>query len=270
MEHIFMLIRIASDIHLEQWVGRDITALEIEHLPLDSRDANAVLVLAGDISSSPKQLVEFIAQVEKRFLQVIFVAGNHCYYRHEMISWNLNTTLAFNAQTTRTSHALGEVGVQIVNNVRFIFATLWADGGADKIEQMNVEKCLWDFTVIKLRNKNYTVESMIRLHKKQKAGITKALKTPFDGQTIVVTHHMPSYRLCHPRFGNEINGGFASNCEDILAYDHAPDVWVFGHTHDVIDTMVFNTRCFSNPSGYRAEKDTQFNDYCMGPKFIEV
>lgn len=263
-------MRIASDLHLEQWADMDVAALEINHLPKDDRDLGSVLVLAGDISSSPTQLVAFIKQVEQRFKHVIYLAGNHEWYRHEVTAVVPYTESLFKEYTVNTSRELGGVGVKIIEGTKFIFGTLWADGGSTAFDRMAVERGLWDFNIIRVNGLRFTVARMQAIHKAQKAQIIAALKEPFDGVTVVATHHMPSYRLCHPRFGTDINGGFASNCEDILAYDMAPDFWVFGHTHDVIDTKIFNTRCISNPSGYRNEKDTCYNDYCMGPKFFEL
>ena len=76
-------IRIASDLHLEGFAQRNPETLGIDFLPRDDRDAESILVLAGDISSIPDQLVNFIQVCQKRFPQVIFVPGNHEYYKHD-------------------------------------------------------------------------------------------------------------------------------------------------------------------------------------------
>jgi hypothetical protein len=252
-----MLARLGSDFHLEQFRGRDLQALEIDLLPKDPRDKDAVLILAGDISSIPDQLVGFIKLIEPRFKHVLFIPGNHEYYRHDYTAWNLEVRDRMAEHLANTTAALGDVQVKILNGVRYIFSTLWADGGKDSIDRKNVERGLWDFTVIKHSGRAFTVAGMIKIHKQHKKDIIFALKIPFEGKTVVVTHHMPSYRLCHPRFGNEINGGFASNCDDILAYDFAPNVWMHGHTHDKINLRLWKTLILCNPSGYTGE-------YCNG------
>lgn len=263
-------IRVASDLHLEAFPGRDYETLVIDFLPSDPRDETSILVLAGDVSSKPEQLLGFLATVTPKFMHTLYIPGNHEYYRHDFNIWNrairenLDLIPEFSACTD------GVLEVRVNNNLRFLMTTLWGDGGHDPVERLAVDRGLNDFRVIRNGDSRFTVQDMIKVHKAQKKELVRLLKTEFNGKTIVCTHHMPSYRLCHPRFGTEINGGFAANCDDILAYDHAPDIWIFGHTHDVIDTRLWKTRCFSNPAGYRGEYNTPFNDYILGPKFISL
>lgn len=269
---MFKFIRVASDLHLEAFRGRNISTLAIDFLPTDDRDADSVLVLAGDISADPGQLLEFIREVEARFIRVIYVSGNHEYYRHEMDAWHLTMEDRFIEHLKNTVWATSGVGYFELHDVRFIFGTLWADGGKTLEEQARVGYGLNDFRVIRKGFRTFTVSDMQDIHREQKGIIDRALKVPFDGVSVVVSHHMPSYRLCHPRFGTDINGGFASNCEDILAYDHAPALWIYGHTHDSHDGTMWKTRLVSNPAGYPREfgETPEFNTFKQGPKFIDV
>lgn len=269
---MFKHIRVVSDLHLEAFRGRDISTLVIDFLPADERDADSVLVLAGDISADPNQLVGFIREVESRFIRVIYVSGNHEYYRHEMDAWNATLEDRFIENLSNTTWGTSAVGYFELDDVRFIFGTLWADGGKTLEEQARVGYGLNDFRVIRKGLRIFNVRDMQDIHREQKASIDRVLKDEFDGVSVVVTHHLPSYRLCHPRFGTEINGGFASNCEDILAYDHAPALWIFGHSHDSHDDRMWKTRLVSNPVGYPREfgVDSEYNTFKQGPKFIDV
>jgi hypothetical protein len=271
----FKYIRIVSDLHLEAYRGRNIETLAIDFLSKDSRDEESVLVLAGDISSAPDQLLSFISEVEDRFLKVIFIPGNHCYYHHDYDAWNQTMDDRFTEYLSNTEWSNGGVGYLEIDSVRFIFSTMWGDGGRTLQEQAQVGYGLNDFRIIKKSGIRFTVNDMQKIHKGQKAEIDRLLKVPYEGKSVVITHHMPSYRLCHPRFGNEINGGFAANCEDILAYDHAPDLWVGGHSHDSADTILWKTRYVANPLGYPQEFDefrekSKFNSFKDGPKFISI
>lgn len=267
-------IRVASDLHLEQYYGADIDKIVEACLAPDDRDSASILVLAGDISSKPDQLVSFISKVEPRFRHVVYVPGNHEYYRHDITTWVSETRALFEAHTDRTSYALGdEVLCHNIDNVRFIFTTMWTAGGEDLAEMGAVGAALNDFRIIALNGERFTVPKMSYMHKKMKATVDTFLKSNPDVVNVVVTHHMPSYRLCHPRFGNTINGGFAFNGDAILAADYAPDIWIHGHTHDTIDTQLFNTRIVCNPRGYAkefADDDVEFNRYKVEPKFIEL
>jgi UDP-2,3-diacylglucosamine pyrophosphatase LpxH len=263
-----MYLRIASDLHLEGFYGRDLATLAVDFLPHNVRDETSILVLAGDISSKLEQLVGFLNTVADRFIKVLFVPGNHCYYRHDFDEWNRN----FKAAELKPNiiFSTDDVVQHEIPGFRFLLTTLWGDGGPTPADRLNTDRGLNDFRLIRQNGTRFSVNEMIVVHKMQKAALETALKEPFDGKTIVVSHHMPSYRLCHPRFGNEINGGFASNCDDILAYDHAPWLWIYGHTHDTIDTQLWKTRLVCNPAGYRSEYSTSFNTFHEVPVFIEL
>ena len=268
-------IRVCSDLHLEQFRGRDIATLEIDCLPKDDRDVESILVLAGDISSDPDQLVQFIKQVETRFRHAVYVPGNHEFYRHDITTWVGRTKELFEKYTERTSYALDDVQIRQVDGIRFIFGTGWADGGMTAYDQELVGRSLNDFYLISRNGSAFTVPAMIQLNRKMRQDIESALKnSPEDAFNVVVTHHMPSYRLCHPRFGHTIDGGFAFNGDAILSSDHAPDIWIHGHTHDTYDRKLFNSRIVCHPRGYagefRHDTDHAYNSYKVEPKFIEL
>ena len=268
-------LRVCSDLHLEGFLGRNLETLALDFLPSDKRDSTSILVLAGDISSNQEQLVGFIRVCSIRFAHVLYVPGNHEYYRHDFNVWNdqMGRALAAlndNDGQNKISFCLDGLEEVVFGKTRFLLTTLWGDGGKTPSEQMLVDHSLNDFRVIRLGESRFKVQNMMALHREQKRVLVEKLKTSFDGQTIVITHHLPSYRLCHPRFGNEINGGFASDCDDILAYDHAPGIWIHGHTHDTGDGFLWKTRIVCNPAGYRGEWNTPFNIYHVDPKFIKL
>ena len=274
-------IRVASDLHLEQNFGQRAEFLRLTFIPPDERDAESILVLAGDISSKPVQLVEFLREVEKHFPRVYYLPGNHEFYGHNMLKWAVDISETMKVgpledpEHPKTAMATLDVHCEKLENVRIIWGTLWGDGDKTLFDQAMIGRGLRDFFVILMddskRNnppRRFTVPDMMAICKRHKADIKKFLAEPFDGVTVVATHHLPSYRLCHPRFGTDINGGFAANCEDILAYDNAPDVWIHGHTHDTGDGMMWKTRIVCNPSGYYFENDTRYKNF--KPMFIDL
>ena len=286
-------LRIASDLHLEGFSGRDPLTLAVDFLPHDDRDTESVLVLAGDISSDPGQLIGFIGAVMPRFHRTIFIPGNHEYYRHNYDAWNKTMQERFENYCPGLRFALGEVGMFAENGVRYIYTTLWGDGGPTLADQGAVGWYLNDFRLIKRDGhgdpnyrkipRNFTVPDMIGIFKGQKATLDAWLKGPYDGKTVVITHHLPSRRLVSARFwpkdgSDGANGGFVGQCDDILAYDHAPSIWIHGHTHDTIDTQLWKTRIVCNPAGYRGEWNSPHNSFMTAengkavtvPKFIEL
>lgn len=241
-------LRVASDLHLE-WVREEKDRNAI--LPPDELDAESCLVLAGDIGAG-NRLVKFITSMCERFERVLYVPGNHEYYhskRYEI--WNEE----FKNKLSHLDNLIfepGDVCAINIENVSFVFGTLWTDcNGGDPLTMMQVESCLNDFRVIPL----FTAEKMIGIHAVEAEKIEKLLRMADPNSTrIVVTHHTPSHKLCHSKWGQTlVNAGFHSHCDKLLIEKWSPDIWIFGHTHDNIRKFIGNTLCFSNPRGYPNE-----------------
>lgn len=293
-------LRICSDLHLDGFLGQDSEALRAGFLPSDDRDAQSRLILAGDISSNGEQLLGFLAACCKRFHSVLFISGNHEFYKHDFVDYTKELTAAlldgtsYEGAFANLEFAIDGVGYEEMEDlgVRFIFGTMWGDGGPTLGDQGQVGFYLNDFRLISngasekgTTRYRFTVQDMVKVHKAQKAQIRTWLEQPFDGKTVVITHHLPSRRLVSARFwpqdgSDGANGGFVGGCDDILAYEEiAPDLWIHGHTHDTIDTHMWKTRIVCNPAGYRGEWMSKFNTYMMPnekgsrevvPKFIDL
>ena len=81
--------------------------------------------------------------------------------------------------------------------------------------------------------------------------LEERLRAPFDGKTVVITHHAPSAASIAPRFGDDsthINASFVSRLDELIA----PPVrlWVHGHTHASFDYELSGARVVCNPRGY--------------------
>ena len=281
----FKHIRVASDLHLEGFIGRNPETLCIDFLPRDDRDADSILVLAGDISSNGEQLLGFLNECTKRFRKTYYVAGNHEFYKHDYIKHPAELIAAIaNRQQMHGAFQGLETALTSVSyeeleedKLRFIFAPLWADGGPTLADQGQVGFYLNDFRLITNGHHpdhgsvlKFSVQDMMREHKKQKAEIARYLDVPFDGRTVVITHHLPSRRLVSARFwprdgSDGANGGFASDCDNLICTKE-PWLWIHGHTHDTIDTKLWKTRIVCNPAGYRGEWATPFNEFMFSEK----
>lgn len=261
------MIRVASDLHLEFFQDVPMVDLIGHFLPPDERDRQSVLVLAGDVTPIIDQLQQFFEIVSKRFSRIVYVAGNHEYYYGRYEDWNAKATEAL-AGIKNLSMCLGGVGVVDISGYRFIFATLWGDGGESARERAAVHAYLHDFRVIGMGDGLFRVSDMQRLHNEQKRDIALELKASTGQCRVVVTHHMPSYKLSHPRFGEDATGGFAGKCDSLMVGAKAPEIWIHGHTHDTIDRVLGETRVVCNPAGYSPEWQSEFNSFFAKPKFI--
>lgn len=70
---------------------------------------------------------------------------------------------------------------------------------------------------------------------------------------VVVTHHSPSMKSCHPKWGSHrMNYGFHQKTNRLID-QLAPKLWIHGHTHDPSDYVHGPTRVICNPKGYPGE-----------------
>ena len=102
------------------------------------------------------------------------------------------------------------------------------------------------------------------LHKVARACLTDRLAEPFDGKTVVVTHHLPHRSSIDPQFDRHpLNPAFASHMPELVR--PPVDLWIHGHTHCSCDYMpVEGTRVVCNPRGYGpADLNEQFNPYLV-------
>ncbi|MDE2414082.1 MAG: metallophosphoesterase family protein [Comamonadaceae bacterium] len=235
-----MKLHILSDLHL------GVQAMEQPQTDAD------IVVLAGDIAR-PEQAIAWARGFAR---PVLYVPGNHEFYGGSI------------EQTPRTLHALCAGGpVQILDNrslelqgVRFIGSTLWSDfriagEGQARIDAMEqAKRFMYDFQRVRITDAPdaplFTPEDSATLFDANVQWLAQELAQPFDGPTVVITHHAPSPRSIHPRFaGSPLNTIFVSDAEALVAASGAR-LWIHGHTHDSFDYLVSNTRVLCNPRGY--------------------
>lgn len=256
--------RLHSDLHLEH--RRDKKDSLDAYIPAHELDATSWLVLAGDITPIHNQRIDFLNEIlaTRDFQKIIYIPGNHEYYggvieeRDKQIS-ELNNIEKVAAATQSRPLILKSP------TFKFLGCTLWADGGRNPMEEMDTGFILADFRVIRNKKGVYKVSDMQEIHRNHKDFLTKTVETSPDLPTIFVTHHLPSYSLCNPRFKSG-NGGFASSQDDLMLSDEYPiQYWFFGHTHDRISRKIGNTQLESNPLGYPRENVVGYEKFCHLP-----
>ena len=265
-----MRIQLLSDLHLER--NRDFI---VKPVP-----GAEVLVLAGDVGSyqSGSRLPGRDFGLERfstlgpnpGWPVVLYVPGNHEY-----------DSLDFDATHERlrdTCRRLGitwlEREVVTLGRVRFVGTTLWSDfdalGNAMPVSQRlrQREKA---FRAANYYLKKYAplrggepmlAEAMRDQSLVCQAWLRDALRVPFDGSTVVVTHFAPSLRSADPRYGlTPGTAGFCNALDDLLS---DAQLWLHGHLHCPSDYVVttlrrgveHRCRVVANPLGY-ADKGEQ-------------
>lgn len=236
-----MKILFASDLHLE---------FPTNTLPpLPNEDDYDVVVLGGDIAMGMHGVVWALVTFNK---PIIYVTGNHEYYHNNIVT--LDNAMVERAQMEGDRlHVLAPGSVKI-GDITFIGATLWSDLSHPVNDPM-FEKSISDFRLIQTGdNERWTAATHRATHRAEKEYIRLCLEDSDTKNTVVITHFLPSELCTHPKFeGSSLNQYFASSCDNMML-DYKPPLWIFGHTHSVIDvTHPSGTRMISNPFGYPNE-----------------
>lgn len=238
-----MKLHILSDLHLG-----------VQGMEHPQTDAD-IVVLAGDIAR-PAQAMAWAQGFGK---PVLYVPGNHEFYG------------ASHAQVIAELRRLSQgTQVQLLDNrsvtlagVRFIGSTLWSDfrifANEEQRQQAMAEaqRFMRDFSRIRMGPEPgdplFTPQDAAALYDANLPWLRQALAQPFDGPTVVITHHAPTLHSIHPRFaGSPLNAIFVSDAEQLVAASGAR-LWIHGHTHDSFDYQVQGTRVLCNPRGYAKE-----------------
>lgn len=240
-------MRLISDVHLE-FGNYDI-------VPMDG-DEETILVLAGDITTGVKHK-DFVTDACKQFKEVIYIHGNHEYYRNEYHSvirkWRKI------ADEIDNLHFLFDESI-ILDGIRFFGGTMWTDFyNSDWFAMYNAKQNMGCFHAIKLeeakRYRKLQPADTVRFHNEYRRKLESELSQDFDGKTVVISHHMPTYDcVCDPYKTSPLNPAFHANMEDILG-KYNIDYWFYGHTHTSQQFNLGDTVLVNNSRGYEGHED---------------
>ena len=261
-----MDIRYLSDLHLE--FDKE-GSFEDFDLPVMVNESEMVLVLAGDITAEMDRdrlagnywsnHTSTIKAWAKRHKAVVMVAGNHEFYfggLDRVRKWWKNVD-----KLVPNFYFLDNKTV-IIDGVRFIGTTMWTDlrdGDplvamtiSDPTTGMNDFKYIEDFKVGHWLDENALAVDYLKTR----------IEQPFEGKTVVVTHHAPSHQSVPECFkGNKLNDAYVCDLFNWL-WEQDVSVWFHGHIHSSSDYIVgdkFPTRVICNPRGYNSAPVPSFN-----------
>lgn len=236
-----MKLWIMSDLHLD--------AHPLELLASDTKPD--VLVVAGDISTPLSAGIRWLRETIN--VPIVLVTGNADFYGTRLADErDLARQLAAEAGI-----ALLEEDMAIIKGVRFLGATLWTDYRLDGDYSGSVKAAamgMADHREIVTAYGCFRPQDAEAAHRRARAWLDGMLAQPYDGATVVVTHHAPTPRSIGLRFaGDPLNPAFASDLSDLILR-HQPALWVHGHVHQQCDYQVAGTRVACNPRGYPSER----------------
>lgn len=251
-----MKLLLLSDLHLE------LSALQLP--PALDFD---VAVLAGDIVNPGHRLADWVGATPalRRARAVVAVAGNHEYFDTTLQAEAAAMQRAAAALAAPPLHLLDCSEVRI-GGVRFVGCTLWSDFALriDTAEgplsdpargMLTASWAMADYRCIGWADGGAAPRKLIprdtaRLHRQQRGWLQLKLAEPFDGPTVVVTHHGPHRGSLSPRFAADwVSTAYLSELPE--SFFEVPRLWLHGHTHTSHDHRVGRCRVVCNPRGYQ-------------------
>jgi hypothetical protein len=230
-------------------------------------------VLAGDIVCPGRKVFEWVrrSEVLRRARAVVFVPGNHEYYDNTLQDERARMRDAAMRSRQPPVHLLDGDSV-VIDGVRFVGCTLWTDFGlridtasgavtdpARGIEA--AQRGMVDYRAIQLRTgepgaaawRKLTPQDTLAMHHTQRDWLQAALAAPFDGPSVVVTHHGPHRQSLAARFADDwVSTAFINELP--TSFFEVPSLWVHGHTHTSFDYRLGGCRVLCTPRGYQLER----------------
>nr|WP_233286984.1 metallophosphoesterase [Bradyrhizobium oropedii] len=226
-----------------------------------------LVVVAGDAMAPATLALPWLRRSYGPDLPIIYAPGNHDFYSDHR---RPDTRTTWQSQRANAPRVAEDHGITFLDDsaveiggVRFIGATLWSDFSAraphvsfeDAVREAS--KGMNDYRLIKVEpgrsRDTLRPRDTINSHKWSRAFIERTLQEPTDcAETVVITHHAPSYRsLTHRGLAfSDLGQCYASNLESLMHGPHAPEIWIHGHIHASRDYQIGNTRVIANPRGY--------------------
>ena len=265
-----MRIHLLSDIHIDnrrpvKVKGQPKHKIKATYIP-SVTDAD-VVVLAGDIHTKGRGVAWAVESFPNS--QVIYVPGNHEFWgeNHDKMVAKMKAM----ADGTQV-HVLDREAI-VISGVRFLVAVGWTDfrgTGNQPLAMIDAEMIMKDHRKIRhgiryMRWRPYDAQRQAMI---ARAWLEDRLAEPFDGPTVVVTHHpmsMLSVRKTN-RKTPHLDASYGNAWEHILlnAQDAGVDLRyaLHGHTHDAVDYEIGTTRVLSNPVGHAFE-NTGYNPWLV-------
>jgi len=270
-------ILLHSDLHLESGP-----------FTLPRPDGDAVAVFAGDVCSGDGGPAALRALSD---LPTVYVAGNHEFWGGDYFE----RLEQLEARAKEHGIHFLENRAVVINGVRFLGATLWTNygGGHEALlsyglwhmnDHRTITAARWwtpanrarflkqfgEHALEKFDGKFNPLLAM-ELHRKTRAWLKRQLAKPFNGPTVIVTHHAPAfesllragirdYALNRDAWVRRMNddlgltkvGSYASEILPDLHYELSQAgvaLWAHGHLHQAMHFGVHGIQVAANPRG---------------------
>lgn len=249
-------VHLLSDLHLDFGMLRD-------HRAPDGTD---VVVLAGD--THPGVLGVMWAAETFAGLPVLSIPGNHEYYGRRALNSHVKK---MREKAEGTNVRVLDRETVVVAGTRFVCATLWTDYELHGDRELGMRHALIgpdgsggmnDYRrICSTMNRDLRPYDLLREHRAAVEFIREELARPFEGPTVVVTHHAPCARSVElSTRADEMSPCYASRLEWLIE-EGRPEMWFHGHIHASQDYEVGATRVRANPRGYLDHREPENSSF---------
>jgi len=234
-------IQLASDLHIGEYLAE---GLEI---PFRVHPQANLLILAGDIDIG-LQGMDFARTLD---VPTLYVPG---VLEHAGLEPEVAAPL-MKLDSSRTKVRVLQNDAVVINGIRFLGTTLWPNFGPPSLlkgpESVGIAVAMTDYGTLQDGGKTMTYSGLWARHQAAVAWLSQRLAEPFDGPTVVISHHIP-----HPKSIPRQGAGdpFAAPCQTRLtALMTFVDYWFHGNVHVACDYRIRDCRVICNPVGAPAD-----------------
>lgn len=255
----------------------------------DLDEYNIKQIESGFARKTSTRYHEFFENVCSQFPYVLYVAGNHEHY-HGDFKFTLSE-LKKKLSHYKNLYILDKECI-FIEDTMFVGGTLWTNmNNEDPLTLHAIGSMMNDFICVKnsdryvYRNvpiyeynedgslKKDADGKMMQLGMKKKEEVARFspqdaveenrkcfdyIKFIVEGndKVVVIGHHTPSTQSCHPRYAHDqlMNGGYHNSYEEYIMDHPQIKLWTHGHTHELYDYMIGETRVVCNPRGYKGHE----------------
>lgn len=239
-----MKIKVWSDLHLEFRENL------YDHIwePSES-DKDVTLLLAGDVAKGTAG-EDFMHALCASFKHVLRICGNHEFYENDFDKV-IKHWQDFEEGGPPNFHFLHN-DWRILDGVRFLGGTMWTSfNDGDPISMGACHRIMNDYAEIWCEGKRITPRFVMHEHDRFIDFLLQKFDEPFDGPTVVMTHHSPGNELKRRgRRGDRVGAAYFADIEEMIGHHNKSVLHVHGHTHQSFDYMINETRVICNPYGY--------------------
>jgi predicted phosphodiesterase len=115
--------------------------------------------------------------------------------------------------------------------------------------------------VFKERVATFSPTDAVEDHRKMLGYVDSVIAGNHDTKYVVCGHHTPSHQSMHDKYRGDdlMNGGYHSDLSEFILDRPQIKLWTHGHTHEVFDYMIGDTRIVCNPRGYHGYEEVADN-----------